>query len=469
MTQQRIITVIPDKFSGEESKLVKTLRRADVYGDGIRRPTRGITLKKETFASLRVISSVTQSPITLVDAGARGANSVLDGSRNKAKSYTNFLLQQVTEERMEKSQILETFGEPFIFLFGERPRMISFSGVLINTFDFNWEAEWWDNYENYLRGTKCVESDSRVFLSFDNTIVSGYILSASSTKTAMEPNHVSFQFQMFVTSYSNFSDIGNPNAFPGWEFNQIGELSEVTYKDLARGVDTSEALRTFRPSLLNDFGKVDIQSSTIGSNQKMLMPSLEESLKSRLSVVKAQWATVRDAIVTSSNLLSDKLNGGGVRVPVGFAGAMEFDEGRVTLTQPEKQGYGVVRYTTFSDNIDEYVGSSSQYQSSTLRVDWLGVSEENQLLQGEKITYEQKMVDRAMSIWEDSGIHVSEDHLGPAANFMVKRGVGMQLVAAAKASTVPSTVGEIAKGTIVRFANALPNPYGAGKALENKL
>ena len=77
------------------------------------------------------------------------------------------MLQNVQEAHMEKHQIVETFGESYIFFFGEAPRFIDVSAVIINSHDFNWEAEWWDNYNRFLRGTKSVEQGARTYLFYD--------------------------------------------------------------------------------------------------------------------------------------------------------------------------------------------------------------------------------------------------------------------------------------------------------------
>src|SRR6267154_2741792 len=181
----------------------------------IRRPVRGTQLKEDSFATMRVVAGSGQA-VPIIDAGSRRTddkNKIFEVNGKRATDiYSNFFLQTITEERAEKQQILETFGEPFIFFFGQLAQIITFSGILLNTFDFNWEAEWWWNYDNYLRGTRCVENDARVFLAFDETLVTGYIMATAATKNAQEKNWVNFQFQMFLTSNTNFSRIGNPNA-----------------------------------------------------------------------------------------------------------------------------------------------------------------------------------------------------------------------------------------------------------------
>lgn len=55
--------------------------------------------------------------------------------------YANFILTSAVEARQEKFQIMETFGDPFIFFFGEKPSIYQFSGLLLNSLDYQWRAE----------------------------------------------------------------------------------------------------------------------------------------------------------------------------------------------------------------------------------------------------------------------------------------------------------------------------------------
>ncbi len=169
-----------------------------------RRPTRGLEIKDDTYATLKVIKSNGEE-LPLVDAGSP------DGLTSSG--YANFLLQSVSENRMEKHQVIETFGASYVFFFGEQPRFLDVSAVLINSHDFNWEAEWWANYNTYLRGTKLVEMGARCYLSYDDNVVEGYMMQAQAVKTGDQPLMVQLQFRFFVTNCFNVSQVGNPN-FP---------------------------------------------------------------------------------------------------------------------------------------------------------------------------------------------------------------------------------------------------------------
>lgn len=189
-----------------------------------RRPLRGLEVKEDTYASLRVIKS-DGNPLPLVDSG------LPDGWNSRG--YTNFLLQNVTEARMEKHQIIETFGASYVFFFGEQPRFLDIEATLLNTHDFNWEAEWWANYNTYLRGTKLVEMGARCYLAYDDSIVEGYMMMAQASKTADQHLLASLTFKFFVTNCTNVSNVGNP-MFPIRASVQLPASIQLTSKDAGR-------------------------------------------------------------------------------------------------------------------------------------------------------------------------------------------------------------------------------------------
>lgn len=164
---------------------------------------RGLEIKEDTYALLKVVRA-DGSELELFDSSSETGRSA---------QYTNFILQSVSEARMEKHQIVETFGEPYIFFFGEHPRFLDVQMVLINSHDFNWEAEFWQNYNDYLRGTKLVEMGARTYLFYDDVVVEGYWLQAQGMKTSDSPLMVQISFRLFLTNYSNVSLVGDP-AFP---------------------------------------------------------------------------------------------------------------------------------------------------------------------------------------------------------------------------------------------------------------
>jgi hypothetical protein len=152
----------------------------------------------------------------------------------------NFILQDVQEQRQENLQIVQTFGDNFAFFYGQKPVVIQCSGMLINTGDFNWKNEWLYNYENFLRGTRCVENRARVYLGFDDTLVEGYMLTTNFAFSKDSPYLCPFGFQILVTNQVDLSSYNNP-VTRAEEAASLGSLGEGSGVDIfnASGETTS--------------------------------------------------------------------------------------------------------------------------------------------------------------------------------------------------------------------------------------
>lgn len=172
----------------------------------VRRPFRGIELKKDTYATLRVYDALNR-PIPFIDSSAPPAQD--GGTIGQSLEYSNFILQSIQEQRVEKQQIVETFGEDYIFFFGERPRIYNVNALLLNTRNFNWKSEWWTNYENTLRGTRLLEQNARMYLYFDDVVIEGYMLQAQAMQTVEDPYKLPLMFQIFCTNYQIIGDVGS--------------------------------------------------------------------------------------------------------------------------------------------------------------------------------------------------------------------------------------------------------------------
>lgn len=381
----------------------------------IRRPTRGTVLKEDTYASIRLVTS-DNTPLTMVDGGSNRAigtdGKPLDiNNKRYTDIYSNFLIQSVQEDRAEKAQILETFGDAFVFLFGERARMLNVSGALLNTFDFNWKQEWMENYENSLRGTKCVENDAQVYLAYDNTLVGGYLMSTSMVNSSQEQNFVQFNFQMFVTSYTQIGDVGNPWADPG----KNGYGGPWTYTSSFE--DNSQYLLTH---ILEDKPLPNKDASFF------------EGIQDKLRVVESGIDNAKKFINGIVTDLTAAQNGDVIRVPYGFAGSLVFDNSEYTSAQLKAVAYKEynqslqgqsITYTTFSDNIDEFVGKSQQYGSSVTDTGLTYVG--NLFPNVDKDKQNSELVAKATADWKAHGMTPPTDYNDQISSFLLKRGVGI--------------------------------------------
>jgi hypothetical protein len=411
-----IVAIIPDKFSLVQAKQAAGMsgRAARKTGlNDVRRPTRGIQLKDDTYATLKVLKG-DGVEIPLVNAGSRHGS--MDGEKMVSAATSNFLIQSVTEERMEKQQVVETFGESFIFFFGERPRILNIQGVLLNTFDFNWEAEWWYNYDNYLRGTKCVENDARVFLTYDDTLVSGYIISTSSGKNAQEKNHVGFMFQLFVTDYTQISQVGNPNP------NQAGSIvpaSGFAAKMLRQGQYGPMALPYSR-------------NPRVVPSLSLTESLLRQGIKAVQDTMKTARTIANAALMPAAYL--DQFLWNPVRVPIGFQGAVALDETKIDLNgyflaNRNETGLDTpIQYTsTFGEGNDDEFVDSGAYAGSEINMrdqDW-------SFKQGSSVgAYE--AVRLAEWQWRQNGLIPPNDEVSNMMKAITKNPIGMMVVGSAR-------------------------------------
>ncbi len=132
-------------------------------------------------------------------------NTDIPPGHNLSPAWTDWILQSVHESRVEKTQVVETFGDSYFYVFGQRPRSIAFSGLLMNTQDYNWRSIFWENWDQFFRATKLVEKGAMLYIHWDDIIVAGYPVNAMCNEVADSPNAMRFSFNLFVTDYINVS------------------------------------------------------------------------------------------------------------------------------------------------------------------------------------------------------------------------------------------------------------------------
>jgi hypothetical protein len=311
----------------------------------VRRPMRGIQLKSETFATLALSSSV----LNLKNSSAPSTG---------ASFTSNFLLQSVSEGRQEKFQTVPTFGATYGFFYGEQPRIVSCQAILLNTADFQWEAEWWENYDQYLRGTRLVDRGMTVTLTYEDVVLEGYLVSASVSKGEPNPWAVNLSFNMWVTRVTYLiSPVGAGNIDP------IHLRATQTQYD---EFESSEGLGS-APSMLAEVRARNIASLASGEATGLLG-----------ALARAAHAVqeLSDRVSTAVDNALDWLYGRNMVIPVGFATSddqpgvamMADGSGMVLLPNGLTAGTATIRapirvaplvqvvgdFNYFDHNVDEY-------------------------------------------------------------------------------------------------------------------
>jgi hypothetical protein len=318
----------------------------------VRRPYRGIQIKNDTYATISIINGRGE-PIKLVSESSV-SEELGNGRKGEVDQYADFILQSVSEERVEKSQIVETFGDSFIFLFGERPRLVTFQGVLVNSEDFNWRSQFLHNYEQFLRGSKLVQRNARAFIAYDSIVLEGYPIQMNIIENSEEPNLVRFQMVMFLTNHADFSRIGVVD-FPG---------SGQTLPDIAalnRDLASDNAIAT----------GVDVRLAALVAGVTGSF-SLSEGLRDVIQGINS----VSTLVGGGFERLGQLLNGRVISLPIGIAGfveqvgqgsvtsrdsianILESDSVSATVKTVKLAQFGPVDpriwRTRFSENVDEY-------------------------------------------------------------------------------------------------------------------
>ncbi|MBN22657.1 MAG: hypothetical protein CL678_15340 [Bdellovibrionaceae bacterium] len=207
-----IVLLREDRFSGTPALILNQGGKSSAPNsqDAIRRPLVGTELKDAKYASMRVVSSSGLSKKVFNTSAEQE-----DGSSTFLSDYyTNFIIQSVSETRQEKHQTIETFGEDYVYFFGERPVSITMSAVLLDTNDFRWHQEWWENYNTFLRGTTLVRRDARAYIEVEDVMYEGYIIQASTNRAADSHNQIGLNFTIWLSNKIYLRPLTNKRSVP---------------------------------------------------------------------------------------------------------------------------------------------------------------------------------------------------------------------------------------------------------------
>jgi hypothetical protein len=148
---------------------------------------------------------------------------------------TKFFLENVIENREEKVQIVDTFGEWVAFFFGRRPEVYTYSGTLLNAKNHDWKNEFQLNYEYFLRGSQAVKYRATVFIQYDDVMVEGFLLNCSVQQNAASHNGVPFSFNLLVINRSPL----NPRNLLALRFARSGgsAAEQQLFQNLQQALD----------------------------------------------------------------------------------------------------------------------------------------------------------------------------------------------------------------------------------------
>lgn len=221
-----------------------------------------------------------------------------------------FFLQSITENKQERAQILETFGDSVILFFGERTRVYTLNGTILDANQkyfgqvdevvFNWAAAFRLFYDEHLRGTMLAKSGKIAVLSVNGQVYIGYPLSLSMVTDSRNPMLAGFNMSWAVVKQLFLPPatvVGDNDALKAY-LDDIGSLYSTknsTVWDANKQQEEADLRRQIAES------KSTIQTKTDLANVLIKKSELEALNEADINTL----ATLRDDIDKENT----KLNG----------------------------------------------------------------------------------------------------------------------------------------------------------------
>jgi len=145
-------------------------------------------------------------------------------SRHEALHFDRFSLQGVAESDEERYQLHETFEGEVLFLFGRRPRIWTFTGMVMNgrmapeapgperpeeearrlAKNMDFCNDLLRKYEDFYRGSKAVELRARTYIAYEDVLIEGTLVSLIAARNAQIPGAVNVTFTVVIHERSFF-------------------------------------------------------------------------------------------------------------------------------------------------------------------------------------------------------------------------------------------------------------------------
>lgn len=129
-------------------------------------------------------------------------------------TFDKFSLQAIAEADEERYQLHETFASEVLFVFGRRPRIWTFQGIVLNGRDvdgMNFTTQLLQDYEDFYRGTKSVELRASTFILYEDVIVQGTLLSLTAARNSQIPGAVNVTLTMVVAERAFIGGVDRKN------------------------------------------------------------------------------------------------------------------------------------------------------------------------------------------------------------------------------------------------------------------
>ena len=216
------IPQVPKALANDANRQVAASRGSNV---DIRRPLDSVELADDTYATISLLSGG-ELLNTSVPAGVSASNA-------------NLMVQSISFSVSEKHQRAQTFDTDRLFFFGQTLPSLRLEAITLDTPTFQWLQELYENYISKISGTVSAESATKVQITSDDRVYTGYILEMSFTKSSQVRATANVSISMSLTNLTHLSSL--KSTF----FGGLG------------GADNSAALASISESLAGSEGPAD--------------------------------------------------------------------------------------------------------------------------------------------------------------------------------------------------------------------
>lgn len=216
------IPQVPKALANDANRQVAASRGSNT---DIRRPLDGIELADDTYATISLLSGG-ELLNTSVAAGVSASNA-------------NLMVQSISFSVSEKHQRAQTFDTDRLFFFGQTLPSLRLEAITLDTPTFQWLQELYENYVSKISGSVSAESATKVQITSDDRVYTGYILEMSFTKSSQVRATANVSMSMSLTNLTHLSSL--KSTF----FGGLG------------GTDNSAALASISESLTGSEGPAD--------------------------------------------------------------------------------------------------------------------------------------------------------------------------------------------------------------------
>ena len=217
------------------------------------------------------------SPTSAKNIQASGLSNVLRqelSAGSKGKGFTSMLIQSISYQFVEKTQINETFGDSItVYAFGMAPLVLNIQGIVVDDLDNNWFIRLIHVYQDFIRATKLAKHFEIARLDMPDASYLGSVLSLSINRDSTNDAVVGFNMQFLVRNYQFYSN---------QVFDEASIKKEKSLESVAK--DGSFSLKTLKDKkiadeLLKKFG--------LGDSGEVNLGVTGESSTSKLGALKS--------------------------------------------------------------------------------------------------------------------------------------------------------------------------------------